>query len=607
MGMAHAHDFRGALQTTGIGHGVKSGAYMGNGNTNGRTGSKRSINPNRFVNRWGKIKQIHIPNAIIRDGKLELSSSAIAVLLTLLYQNKNKQVKDSEPIATVKVGQEKLIERTGFKKNTITKAVTELQEKLYLKRVENRKKKGEFGTNEYFLCNPQDGEPLPASRTPYLRKLTAGYFTVPDCIVKETNYNWSLAKISESELRLYTVLLYLANRHRDNEFTTTAVEMRTLSGLSVPTLPKAIVGLEERGLIWVSGDLKSCTISLCDPYTGVPLEPYTGDDRDDPSNYYVTAKDGGSRRLNLNPGDPARIEALLRSLVDGQPVIEHGNGELKICCPFHADSNPSCSVSPQKNGCFKCFGCGEKGSFPKLIAKLQGITKGEAIEQTAASLGKKVEFHDPDRRAIAKYQYLDANHKLLKEVLRYPNDTNGEKVIKQRRPAKGGGVIWDVKGLPSMLFHMEWLRFAGVVCIVEGERDACTVTDLHMNGIGGLVIGMTSGGAETWDASLAKHLRDKKVVVMPDNDDAGRRYAADVKASLEAEGIEYREVTFQDARVKDVTDYMADHKVEDLVRKIGTDWVRMPDGTKPEDESPLQGALIGAAGAEGIERGAIAI
>src|SRR3974390_477426 len=105
---------------------------MGLDNTKGTVGIRRRINWNRFVNRWGKLRQIHVLNAIIKDGKLELSSPALAVLLILLYLIKNKQVKDWEPIATVRVGQENLIKRTGFKKNTITKAVTELEEKLYL-------------------------------------------------------------------------------------------------------------------------------------------------------------------------------------------------------------------------------------------------------------------------------------------------------------------------------------------------------------------------------------------------------------------------------------------------------------------------------------------
>jgi hypothetical protein len=49
---------------------------------------------------------------------------------------------------------------------------------------------------------------------------------------------------------------------------------------------------------------------------------------------------------------------------------------------------------------------------------------------------------------------------------------------------------------------MELLECAGVVGITEGEKHACTVTDLHLIGDAGMVIGMTSGGAESWDAQL---------------------------------------------------------------------------------------------------------
>jgi len=84
---------------------------------------------------------------------------------------------------------------------------------------------------------------------------------------------------------------------------------------------------------------------------------------------------------------------------------------------------------------------------------------------------------------------------------------------------------------------------------------------------------------------------------MPDADAAGARFAADVKASLDAEGLEYRVVSFGDVGKKDVTDFLGEHTVEDLVRRIGSDWVRMPDGRRVQDELPesetLEPALAG--------------
>jgi 5S rRNA maturation endonuclease (ribonuclease M5) len=538
--------------------------------------------PNRFVNRWGKLRQVHAPNSLFHDETLELTAPSVAVLLVFLQLNKGRPLKDDQPLATVRIGQKSLAERTGYSKNVITKAIAELEVKLFIKCMgDNRKKYGEFGTNEYLLCNPADGEPLPAARNVYLNK-KIGYFTVPAVVVTEITTKWSLAHMSGSDLRLYTSILYLANRKLSNEFTATAVELRKLSGLAPRTLKKAIEGLRDRGLVYVIG-VKDYRVQLCDPFTGAPLEDQTGVDEDDPANYYMAGEGGRSKRLNLNAGDAARIETLVRSCLPiDELVIEQGNGDLTICCPFHADSTPSCSVSPKKNGCFHCFGCNKIGSLHTLIAELKGITKGEAIEQTATALGIKAEFHEPDKNAIAKYHYRDAKGKLLKQVFRYPNNENGKKVFQQRRPAKGGALIWNTTGLPPMLFNMELLDCAGVVCITEGEKDASTVTELQLLGDYMMVIGMTSGGADSWDSSLAKHLHDKKVVLMPDADEAGARFAASVKASLDAEGIEYHVVSFSGTGAKDVTDYLAEHTVEQLVRHIGVDWVRMPNGRRVE-------------------------
>ena len=71
-----------------------------------------------------------------------------------------------------------------------------------------------------------------------------------------------------------------------------------------------------------------------------------------------------------------------------------------------------------------------------------------------------------------------------------------------------------------------------------------------------------------------------------DADAAGEKFAANVAASLAAERIEYRVVTFGDVGTKDVTDFLGEHTVEDLVRRMGTNWVRMPDGRRLQDGVP---------------------
>lgn len=512
--------------------------------------------------------------------------------MVLLQICKNRPLKSSGPIAEVKVGQKTLIERTGFSINTITKALQELEGRRFIRSIDNRKKSGEFGANEYLICNPLDWEPrVTAKNLMYENKLP--YFLVPACIVTWHAANWSLAKMTGSEIRLYVCVLWLANFHRSNQFKSTGAELRKVSGLRQATFPKALDGLGSCGLVQVRGDAKDYDLHLCDPFTGEPIHEQTGVDEDDPANYYVKGDKGQAKRLNLNNRDPEQVKNLLRDCLQGAAVTEQSNGDWMIRCPFHSDENPSCSVSPSKNGCFHCFGCDKSGSLTDLFMQLKGIPKSEAIQQMAAMTGTTIEYHEPDENVVARYSYKNAKGKLIKQVLRYPNDENGEKVFRQRQPIKGGDWLWSTAGLPPMLFNLDLLKYAGVACITEGEKDACTVSALNLGGPQQLLMGTTSGGAESWDARLAKELRGKKVVLMPDADEPGQKYAAAVEASLVAEGIDYRVVTFEDVGQKDVTDFLqAGHSEQELARRIGTDWVDVPGepqvwGDGPNSVNPV--------------------
>jgi hypothetical protein len=543
-----------------------------------------------YQNRWGPLRQVHVPNAVFQEDVLALPAPSLAVLIALLYVNKGRKLSDLDIHATVRVGTKRLSAVTGYSKNMITEAIQELKSSCFLESEANRRKRGEFGTSEYVFCNPSNGEFLqPGRNLTYTNKLP--YFTVPICFVKEQAERWSLAKVTGSELKLYATLLYLANRYRSNEFTSSPSELRRMSGLSSPTFKKAAAGIENHGLVWLTTPSDKWKLSVCDPHIGTPIDEQTGDNEDDPANYYTVGAGGRSKRLILNKGDADAIENLVVScLPEDQTSIRQGNGDLMIVCPFHADRNPSCSVSPSKNGCFHCFGCGEYGGLVKLTEQLQGISRGEAIRKVAKAVGQECAYHEPDKNALAIYSYRNEKGTLLKQVLRYP-DRDGKKRFGQRRPAKGGGWIWDVEGVVPSLFNLEHLDFGNVVCITEGEKDANSVTDLHLMGSYGPVVGTTSGGSDSWHPSLARYLRQKRVVLMPDADDAGARFAAAVQQSLDADGIGYRIVTFGDAGAKDVTDFLAENRVEDLVRRIGIDWVRMPGGRRLE-EMPFATATI---------------
>jgi hypothetical protein len=126
----------------------------------------------------------------------------------VLYEiAKNLQGKHSDPLASVTIKQKLLIERTGLSKNVPTKAAQELEAKRFIKLSEQRRKRGEFGVNKYFLCDSSTGEPFktrPGFKLLYAND--AEYFNLPICIVRETAANWSIAKMTGSALAAYASL-----------------------------------------------------------------------------------------------------------------------------------------------------------------------------------------------------------------------------------------------------------------------------------------------------------------------------------------------------------------------------------------------------------------
>jgi 5S rRNA maturation endonuclease (ribonuclease M5) len=283
---------------------------------------------------------------------------------------------------------------------------------------------------------------------------------------------------------------------------------------------------------------------------------------------------------------PKEAESLFLELIEeaGRTVDPEKNGkEWKFCCPFHADSTPSCNYSPAL-GTFHCFGCDEKGTSYKLfmkLAELTGTEKENTIRRIAAHLGKTVDYVPPDSEAIRISSYCDKRGRLVKQEVRYPDRPDGSKDIRQRRPGGNGEFIWNVKGLKPMLYNLQYLESAGVIVICEGPKDADTVTDLCLSGGRFVVVGTTSGGAGTWDDSLVKDVgKYKKVVILPDDDEPGAAYADAVVRSLQSAGIDYRRISFEGTGCKDVSEYMACHSIEDIVRLIGADWVDMPDGRR---------------------------
>ncbi|HPJ68342.1 MAG TPA: AAA family ATPase [Desulfobacteraceae bacterium] len=200
----------------------------------------------------------------------------------------------------------------------------------------------------------------------------------------------------------------------------------------------------------------------------------------------------------------------------GEP---NDQGECQARCPFHLDNSPSLSVNT-KTGLFHCFGCDAKGDIFSFYQKKNKIDFRTAVESLAKDLG--INGNGKGLGELLKtYDYKNPDGKLLFQMCRFEN-----KEFRQRQPGGHDGWIWHIKGLEPVPYNLPEILKADTIYVCEGEKDADTLTDL------GLCATTNSNGAGNWRKELNQYFEGKNIVILPDNDQAGKNHAEDVARNL---------------------------------------------------------------------------
>ena len=152
---------------------------------------------------------------------------------------------------------------------------------------------------------------------------------------------------------------------------------------------------------------------------------------------------------------------------------------------------------------------------------------------------------------VATYPYLDAEGELLSEVLR--TDPKG---FRQRRPDPNarGGWTWSVKGVAQVPYRLPQMLAApdAIVFVPEGEKD---VDNLAARG---LTASCNAGGACKWHDALTPHFAGRQVVLLEDNDKAGRDHVLMVASKLQGVAASVRILKLRGLAEKgDVSDWIA--------------------------------------------------
>jgi hypothetical protein len=150
----------------------------------------------------------------------------------------------------------------------------------------------------------------------------------------------------------------------------------------------------------------------------------------------------------------------------------------------------------------------------------EGLKDREKAEEKVWQLGAK-------RTGPVFYDYRDEHGVILSRVKRTP-----DKRFSQLGPdGKGGfhsatGCMTGVRRVPYRLPELLAADVNRAVFVVEGEKDADRLAAL------GLIATCNAEGAGKFRAELASHFAGRSVVILPDNDKAGRDHANDVAAKL---------------------------------------------------------------------------
>ena len=130
------------------------------------------------------------------------------------------------------------------------------------------------------------------------------------------------------------------------------------------------------------------------------------------------------------------------------------------------------------------------------------------------------------------YAYHDEEGHVSSEVVR--RDPKG---FFQRRPNGAGGHIYDRQGVRQVPYQLHELLAAqpgSPVFVAEGEKDVDQLVAL------GLTATCNPEGAGKWRSDYNAHFEGRGVIILPDNDEPGRRHAIQVAESLATDASSVR-------------------------------------------------------------------
>ena len=178
--------------------------------------------------------------------------------------------------------------------------------------------------------------------------------------------------------------------------------------------------------------------------------------------------------------------------------------EYMALCPAHDDHNPSLSIglSPDSERIrLHCYaGCEAKDILNSVGLSIKNLY----VKEKGSDIMKKTTYlyHKPDGTIAYTKTRTDYEDGTKKFYFEQPNGTKG------------------IKDVQHELYNLPAVLTATKVYFVEGEKCADAVIKQ-----GFVATTLDTGAKSSWYAHYTEYLKDKEVIIVPDNDSPGMNYA----------------------------------------------------------------------------------
>ena len=252
------------------------------------------------------------------------------------------------------------------------------------------------------------------------------------------------------------------------------------------------------------------------------------------------------------------MEVELADLLNKLEKVKKGkDNQYTALCPAHDDKQNSLGITADKDKIMvHCFaGCPTEAILQALGLTMSDlfITKSERPKQ---------------KRIVKEYNYTDETRKVLFQVCRME-----PKSFAQRHKGNNGEWHWGITGVRRVLYHLHDIIKAPKVYLVEGEKDCDNLWDC------GLVATTSPGGSNNWKDEYAQFLTNKKIILIPDSDDAGHAYARDIACSLMGKAELF--CILLPTPAKDISDWLAAGNLPDELVGMEQDIEALLEGKQP--------------------------